>query len=171
MIKNTRRQLTLFVDEKDAKNIERVRKEFNPKQSELIKGHVTLFREDEIENLEQIIVNLSDLTEIAISIDFGRVTRFSNGNGVLLPTIGDNIEFHALRKRILHRLTDNPRMHEPHITLMHPRNSTCTDDIFRQIEEISLPTKLIFKKISLIEQREGVAWNVLQEFYRMDEVL
>ncbi|MEP7232292.1 MAG: 2'-5' RNA ligase family protein [Ginsengibacter sp.] len=170
MINNTRRQLTLFVEEKDAENIERVRKEFNLKQSELIKSHVTLCREDEIENLEQVIANLSDLTEIDISIDFGRITRFSNGKGVLLPAQGDNIEFHELRKKILHGLTVNPRMHEPHITLMHPRNSTCTDDIFRQIKEISLPEKLKFKVISLIEQREGGAWNVLQKFYRADEI-
>ena len=156
--------MTLFVEQKDAKNIERIRKRFNPKQSELIKSHVTLCREDEINNLERIIVNLSELTEIAISIDFERVTRFSNGKGVLLTAQGNNIEFRELRRKILNGLTENPRMHEPHITLMHPRNSTCTDDIFRQIEKISLPEKLTFKRISLVEQREGGAWNVLQEF-------
>ncbi len=171
MINNTRRQLTLFIEEKDAENIERVRKEFNPKQSELIKSHVTLCREDEIENLEQVIANLSNLTEINVSIDFGQVTRFNKGKGVLLPAQGDNIEFHKLRKKILYGSTDSPRMHEPHITLMHPRNSTCTDDIFRQIEEIGLPEKLKFKMISLVERREGGAWNVLEEFYRMNEVL
>ena len=55
MTNNIRRQLTLFVEQKDAETIEKVRQEFNPKQFELIKSHVTLCREDEIQNLEQVI--------------------------------------------------------------------------------------------------------------------
>jgi hypothetical protein len=51
-----------------------------------------------------------------------------------------------------------------HITLIHPRNSTCTDAIFEQIKELKFPTVLEFGKISLIEQRNGGKWNVLQEF-------
>ena len=47
---------------------------------------------------------------------------------------------------------------------MHPRNSTCTDNIFGQIEKVGLPTKLKFKKISLIEQKDGGQWKILQEF-------
>jgi hypothetical protein len=54
---NIRRQLTLFVEQKDAEIIERVRQEFNPIQFNLIKSHVTLCREDEIQNLEQVISN------------------------------------------------------------------------------------------------------------------
>ena len=57
MIVNIRRQLTLFVGEKDAITIEQIRQKFNPLQFKLIKSHVTLCREDEIENLEQVIEN------------------------------------------------------------------------------------------------------------------
>lgn len=161
---NIRRQLTLFVEPKDADKIENIRQQFNPGQSELIKSHVTLCREDEIENLEQVIVNLNRLAQIDISIDFGQVTRFDNGKGVLLPSKDDNIEFQNLRTLILFGLNDNPTKQEPHITLMHPRNSTCTDNIFGQIEKITLPTKLKFKRISLIEQKDGGQWKILQEF-------
>lgn len=166
MTKNIRRQLTLFVNPKDAKIIELVRQEFNPRQFTVIKSHVTLCREDEIENLEQVISNLHSLTQNEIVIEFGKATRFDNGKGLLLPAFTDNMDFQDLRREVLVGLSDNPRRHEAHITLMHPRNSTCTDAIFHQIERLSLPKQLSFNKISLIEQENGGQWNILQEFER-----
>ena len=53
---NNRIQLTLFVDPKEAVTIERVRQEFNPGQFKLIKAHVTLCREDEIQDLEKVVL-------------------------------------------------------------------------------------------------------------------
>jgi len=47
---------------------------------------------------------------------------------------------------------------------MHPRNSTCTDQIFDTIKQISLPQRLLFTKISLIEQKIGKKWHILSEF-------
>jgi 2'-5' RNA ligase superfamily len=161
---NIRRQLTLFVEQQDSESIEKIRQQFNPRQSELIKSHVTLCREDEIENLEQVIINLYRLTMTEIVIEFGEISRFDNGKGLLLSAKADNIEFQELRKQILHGMNDHPGKQEPHITLMHPRNSTCTDNIFAQIKKISLPAKLKFKKICLIEQKDGGQWNVLREF-------
>ena len=164
MASKIRKQLTLFIDDKDAENIEKVRRQFNQRQSELIKSHVTFCREDEIENSEQVLNNLAALPLNRISINFGQAIRFSNGKGVLIPAKGDNHEFHNLRKLVLQRLNDNPRKHEPHITLLHPRNSTCTDFIFEQITKANLPGSLVFKKISLIEQEEGRPWRILEEF-------
>ncbi|KAB7728175.1 2'-5' RNA ligase family protein [Rudanella paleaurantiibacter] len=161
---NIRRQLTLFVDPKDAETIEQVRQAFNPRQFELIKSHVTLCREDEIENLEQVISNLHSLTLEEIVIEFGKPTRFDNGQGLFLPATRENASFQELRKQILIGLNDNPRKQEAHITLMHPRNSTCTDAIFHQIEKLSLPNQLRFGRISLIEQADGGQWKILQEF-------
>ena len=83
--KNIRRQLTLFVNPKDAEPIEKIRQEFNPKQFGLIKSHVTLCREDEIQNLEQLISNLLFLSQTEIVIKFGKAARFDNGKGVFLP--------------------------------------------------------------------------------------
>jgi len=161
---NIRRQLTLFVEQKDAETIEQVRQEFNPRQFELIKSHVTLCREDEIQNLEQVLSNLLFLSHTEIVIEFGKAARFGKGKGLFLPATTDNGEFQELRRQILVGLTDNPRKQEPHITLMHPRNSTCTDNIFGQIEKVSLPTKLKFKRISLIEQEDGGQWKILKDF-------
>lgn len=159
-----RRQLTLFVKQEDAANIERIRKEFNPQQSELIKSHVTLCREDEIENIENVIANLSRLTQTQIIIDFDEAIRFDNGKGLLLPAKTDNCTFQTLRKQILSGVVDNPGIQKPHITLMHPRNSTCTDEIFEQIRNIFFPSKLVFETISLIEQTNDKPWRILKEF-------
>ncbi len=166
MTSNIRRQLTLFVEPTDALTIEQTRQEFNLRQFEIIKAHVTLCREDEIENLEQVISNLLFLTQTQqnIFIEFDKVARFDNGKGLFLPATNDNKEFEYLRRQILFGLYDNPRNQKPHITLMHPRNSTCTDRIFEQVEEVNFPTKLEFKRISLIEQENGGQWKTLKDF-------
>ena len=159
-----RRQLTLFVERQNAGIIEKIRQQYNPIQYSLIDSHVTLCREDEIENIEQIIANLKCLKKMEIIIKFKKATRFENGKGVFLPAELENREFDDLRKQILYGIDDNPKRQEPHITLMHPRNSTCTDKIFNEIKKMNLPTKLDFKTISLIEQFNGGKWNVLQDF-------
>jgi 2'-5' RNA ligase superfamily len=167
VINSIRRQLTAFVEQKDAENIEHIRQAFNPRQYELIKSHVTVCREDEITELEHVIQNLTRLTHSPhpdIVIEFGRAMRFDNGNGVLLPAKRGIAEFQELRRRILRGVHDNPRHQEPHITLLHPRNSTCTDDIFAQIEATPLPTTLALRTVSLIEQVDGGRWETLQEY-------
>lgn len=163
-----RRQITLFVGRKDATEIENIRKKFNPKQQHLIDSHVTLCREDEIENITFVLDNLQRLDTHKISIRFGQVTRFDNGIGVLLPALGDNEQFHQLRLKVLTGLNTTIRRHEPHITLMHPRNSTCTDEIFKAIQKINLPTSLSFDRISLIEQIDGGQWQTLKTYELKD---
>jgi 2'-5' RNA ligase len=161
---NTRRQLTLFVQKKNAKNIEDVRSKFNPKQRKLIDSHVTLCREDEIADMDKVLHNLTYLKQKIVCIKFGQVTRFDNGKGVLIPATGVNEEFQELRKKILTGVVDKPRRQEPHITLVHPINSNLTDKIFEIIENVNLPTQLNFKTISLIEQIPGGQWTVLKIF-------
>ena len=168
MDKIIRRQLTLFVDRKDAASIENIRKIFNPAQFRLIDSHVTLCREDEIENIAAVLDNLQQLDMPKITIQFGMATRFGNDKGVLLPALGDNEQFHRLRLKVLEGLGLTVRRHEPHITLMHPRNSTCTDEIFRIIQEAKLPTHLTFDKIYLIEQVDGGQWQILK-IYKLND--
>lgn len=164
MNKRRRIQLTLFVDEKQSAAIERIRQKFNPLQYRLIRAHVTLCREDEIESFDNVLYNLTSQVLPKISICFGKVTRFSEGNGVLLP-VNDNLHsFRTLRSQVLYGIIEAPRNHEPHITLMHPRNSICTDEIFQQIIKINLPTIITFGKVSLIEQVEQEPWKIIQEF-------
>lgn len=159
-----RQQLTLFVDKTNSTNIEVIRKMFNPKQYALIDSHVTLCREDELENITLILDNLTQINFPKITLYFGSVLRFENNHGVLLPALGENEAFHQLRLTLLANSAINIRKHEPHITLMHPRNSTCTDKIFQEIQTITLPTSLSFDTISLIEQVNGEQWQVLKEF-------
>jgi 2'-5' RNA ligase superfamily len=160
----TRTQLTLFINEKDAQIIEIIRQKFNPKQYALIKSHVTLCREDELDNVEQILHNLTHLNQNSITINFGNIIRFSDEKGVLMPAVGNLESFENLRKNILKGIIENPRIQEPHITLLHPRNAIYTDEIFAEIEKYDLPKVVKFTKISLIEQEIGQKWVVLKEF-------
>ena len=159
-----RLQLTLFIEENEAQSIEKIRRTFNPLQFELIKAHVTLCREDELENIEGVMLNLEKLNKAYVTIDFGDIIRFSEEKGVLIPALDDNESFQKLRATILEGIIDQPRKHTPHITLMHPRNSTCSDSIFEQIRKVELPKKIRFKKISIIEQVMGMKWQVLRDF-------
>lgn len=154
----------MFVNPNDAQEIEAVRKRFNPQQQELIDCHVTLCREDEIDNIEAILTNVQKLDTIEISINFGRVSRFNNDKGVMLPALGENETFHQLRSKILKGINEFIRKPEPHITLVHPRNATCTDERFEEITKFSFPNRIVFTRISLIEQINGGKWRVLQEF-------
>lgn len=88
---NIRRQLTLFINEADKKEIEAVRKKFNSAQYALLNTHVTLRREDEIKELQQIIENLKNIQQKPISIYFKKVERFSDGKGVLISGNNDTV--------------------------------------------------------------------------------
>ncbi len=165
MTKNKRLQLTLFADKKEVEEIEKIRKRFNPSQSGLIDCHVTLCKEDEIQNIEKVFENLSVFDQQTVTIYFDQVARFENGKGVLIPATVDNHEFYQLREKVLKGLDiSNIRRQEPHITLMHPRNSTCTDEIFDAFKKINLPAQLIFKSVSLIEQVDGGQWQIIKIF-------
>lgn len=160
-MKRTRRQLTLFITEPND-SIEKVRAEFNPVQFNLISAHITLCREDEIEKFEDVEERIkSIILKNPIRVEFKDVERFANGKGVLIPSMENSIEFSEFRKCVLGQKANEQL---PHITLMHPRNSTCTDEIFEQIKGCEFPAELEFRKIHLIEQRDGGKWNVLQEF-------
>lgn len=164
MEQSKRRQLTLFIRPDDAHIIESIREKYNPIQKRLIAAHVTLCREDDLENLAIILDNLAQLNTKPITIQLGPVTRFNNGKGLLIPAMSNNDALDQLRRQILTGTQINVRKHEPHITLMHPRNATCTDEIFDQLRMIHLPKSLLFDTISLIEQVDGGVWQVLKIF-------
>ncbi|CAN5512666.1 hypothetical protein BH11BAC3_BH11BAC3_15930 [soil metagenome] len=161
---NPRIQLTLFVDENKSQQIEEIRDEFNPEQFQLIKSHVTLIRDEELEQIEKVLINLSSLNHSYITIHFGKMIRFAEGKGVILPATETNESFHQLRSCVLKGITNPFRKPAPHITLMHPRNSTCTDQVFETISKTDTPGLLVFKTISLIEQYPGCKWEPLKSF-------
>lgn len=167
MIKK-RKQLTLFLEEKAARSIEAIRQQFNPVQYDLIKGHITLCREDEIENLAVISTNLMHLNSKSFELSLGPVKRFSDGKGVFIPIKDENHVFQRIRELILKPAIPVPRIHQPHITLMHPRNSTCTDELFEKIKQVELPETVRITTISLIEQELGKKWKTLKEYRLTD---
>lgn len=164
-IPQTRRQLTLFIQGDHLGMIEEIRREFNAVQYGLISAHVTLCREDETSSMDRVLENIERMAfDQPLIIKFGAVERFENGKGVWLPASTDNQQFQEWRKQVLKGVVDPPAQHSPHVTLMHPRNSTCTDDTFYKIKQYPLPTELWFNEISLIEQRNGGRWTILDKF-------
>ena len=99
-----------------------------------------------------------------LQLKFGSAELFESGKGVWLPGIDPSGNFNFLRKQLLKDLIPNVGQHRPHITLMHPRNSNCTKEIYDEIKQIPLPQELNFNRISWIEQRNGGKWTVLREF-------
>ena len=161
----TIKQLTLFLDDEAARLIERVREKFNPIQFALINSHITLCREDEIEELKTIIENLDNLDFPQFTLDLGELLRFSEGRGVFVNVLDAAGQFADLRMRLLANAIAEPREQNPHITIMHPRNSTCNDLIFEEIKKKQFPKSVQIKKVSLIEQEIGRKWLVKKEFH------
>jgi hypothetical protein len=144
--------------------MEQIRIRYNPVQYALIRSHVTLCREDELLSIGNVKESLRELRRKPILIQFDLPGRFSDGNGVLIPSKQDSVEFDNLRNAVLVSLTGQPRKHQAHITLMHPRNSTCTDEIFREICKTDFPAQILFSSISLIEQRNNEPWVILDKY-------
>ncbi len=160
----TRRQLTLFISG-GSEIIEKIRQQFNPVQHKLISAHVTLCREDEIVQIDKVIKNIELIKfDGPLKIIFDKVDRFEGGKGVWLTSSVDNKQFHELRREILKGLNDTQRYHQPHLTLMHPRNSSCTEKIFDEIKAFELPNEILFDKISLVEQNDGGPWKTINEY-------
>ncbi len=157
-----RTQLTLFVPENVSAAIEAIRCHYNPVQHNLIAAHVTLCREDELTDMAKVLHNLEQLNFPSVSIRFGKPERFDEGKGVLLPCLEEDTLFQELRKAVLKVAIEKPRNHQPHLTLMHPRNSLCTDELFFEISNLELPDYIQFNKISLIEQKHGNAWTIIR---------
>lgn len=159
-----RRQLTLFVNPRDSVIIEEIRRKYNPAQYHLIAAHVTLCREDELPEVPVLRQHLDNCDNQSISVEFGTPEEFDHGKGLLLPATGDSRDFHNLRSAILQKFIETPRLHQPHITLIHPKNGTCTKEVYDSILQYNLPDRLRFDRISLIEQHNGGAWQTQCEW-------
>lgn len=159
-----RKQLTLFVPEEVAMAIENVRQQYNPAQYQLIKSHVTLCREDELFDLATVKKNLLQLMSINCTIAFGKPLRFDDGKGLMLPALDDASDFQTLRALVLKDCIELPRMSMPHITLIHPRNGSCTDEIFEIAQKLDFPSSIRFDNIHLIEQCNGGKWQSLHRW-------
>ncbi len=167
--KTIRRQLTLFADAREAEGIEAFRREFNPIQQALIAAHVTLCREEELVDWPFVMNQLSNQPLRVFNLYFQSPERFDNGRGLFLPAREPLQGFHQLRRSILPFWAVPIHQPHPHLTLIHPRNAVCTDEIFEAASKIRFPDKLTFSSITLIEQENAGVWKRLTEFNLLTE--
>ena len=156
----TRRQASLYLD--DASIVEGLRNRFNPAQAALIPAHITLCREDEVSDWPALEDRIRALVPIALTLEFGLPVR--DGNLVYIPVVGSTESFDRLRHDLLAADGKSPRKQWPHITLIHPRNGLCTDEIYDQIVKTITPFTAMLREISLIEQHDGGVWHRFARF-------
>ncbi len=154
-----RRQATLYLPLPDSTAIESLRSRFNPVQFELIRAHVTLCREDEVSDWDKFASRLSDLRTIEVTLSFGLPVR--DDNLVYLPATGSTESYDALRSLLLSTRNSLPRKHIPHITIVHPRNGSCSDFVFGEIASQLKPFTATFRSVTLIEQVDDEPWQDL----------
>ncbi|MEO8200287.1 MAG: 2'-5' RNA ligase family protein [Gemmatimonadota bacterium] len=159
---STRRQATLFVPPPHNPALEALRTRFNPVQSDLIRAHVTLCREDEVDDWMLLSSRLAGITPIAVTLRFTAPVR--DRDLVYLPASGSTESFDSLRHSLLSPGGQPPRKHQPHITLIHPRNGTCSDADFMEIATQVEPFQVTFRAVTLIEQVDGGRWTDIAAF-------
>lgn len=156
-----RRQATLYFNQPPTGLIES-RLRYNPVQANLIAPHVTLCREDEVTDWSAFEQRVAARLPIKLHMKFGEPTK--NGNSVLLPAITGALEFAALRRDLLFDGASEPRPMNAHVTIIHPRNGVCTEEIFAEIKRLLLPFEATFREVSLIEQHQGGPWKTLSRY-------
>ena len=149
-----RRQASLYLT--DLPHVESLRLRHNPAQARLIPAHVTLCREDEVSDWDAFHARLESLCPFQITLEFGNPIK--DDNFVFLPIRSGIDDFHEFRRAVL---LMEPRKHNPHVTIIHPRNGTCTNDIFAQIVASIPPIQFTFREVMLIEQENGGIWNLV----------
>ncbi len=157
-----RRQATLYLPLPWSICAESIRSQFNPVQFDLIRAHVTLCREDEVSDWVELASRLSKLGAIEVALDFGMPVR--EDNLVYLSSVGSTQSFDRLRHSILATDAFSPRKHNPHITLIHPRNGICSDSTIDEITRQHKPFSTIFHCVTLIEQDKAGRWQDLVTF-------
>ena len=155
-----RLQLSLYVSEPAARELEALRCLLDPLQHALIPAHATLARDGDIDTRPDADwrERIAALREPAISLGFGPAEAFHE-HGILLRCIEGSHRFDALRMRVL---GPSALPFAPHITLAHPRNPKAPGnslDVARQ--RLPAPLELRFDALNLIEQRDGGPWRVL----------
>jgi hypothetical protein len=147
-----RSQASLYLP--DLLPVESLRVRYNPAQALLIPAHVTLCREDEVADWGAFRARLETLRPFKITLGFGVPVR--ENDFVFLPVREGFDEFHEFRTALLMK---EPRKHIPHVTIIHPRNGTCTDQIFADISLNIQPFQITFREVMLIEQKDDGVWN------------
>ena len=154
-----RRQATLYLPPAYAAEIERLRAACNPAQHALIRAHVTLCREDEVHDWDELAKRLTAIGPVSVALAFGAPVR--DGDLVYLPATGSTASFDQLRASLLDRPAASIRRQAPHITLIHPRNGTCSDATFASILARCSPFDVTLRAVTLIAQVDDGPWQDL----------
>ncbi len=163
-----RSQLTLFLDAADTEVIEAVRRAYNPAQFRLIAAHVTLCRDEECRDEDRLKAHAERLSVNAFSLRTGALYRFAGGKGLALELRDAGQDFRKLRGAVIgESLLDRPEQ-QPHITLIHPRNGTCTDRLYDSIRGLPFPDFVHIRSLSFIRQREPQLPWVAEWSVRLD---
>lgn len=157
---STRRQATLFLY--GCEHIETIRNQYNPVQAALIHPHVTLCREDEVVNWDCLKCKAERACPFELNVQFGKPVR--EGDLVYLPMTENALAFDKLRHELLTEDGLAPRQHVAHLTLIHPRNGRCTDELFDDLWMMLQPFEATFSEIALIEQSDGGPWNCFARY-------
>ncbi len=157
-----RRQATLFLPSGVGDAVEVIRARLNPAQSRLIRAHVTLCREDEVADWDALVTRLAQIKSLAVDLSFTELVR--NGNLVFATVAGSTNSFDEVRNALLSTETTLPRIHRPHITLIHPRNGKCDDATFAIAKDLFKPFSVRFNCITIIEQVDSGTWQEIAAF-------
>ena len=154
---NTRTQLSLFVPPSISADIEKVRRLLDPVQAALIPAHVTLCREDELEEVD-LESPMSIIGAGSLTLKFGAPEVFA-GHGVLLPCIEGEDRFGQLRRRVLGDRTI--RQQAPHLTLAHPRNPRAPQNLPENLAAVPRGLVITFTHVQLIRQEGTAPWQII----------
>ncbi len=156
-------QLSMYASSGVSEQLEDLRLLLDPVQCRLIPAHVTLCREEELTPtvLHDVRSRLSHANMTQLTLVFGPAQAFG-GHGILLPCIGGEAQFQALRE---HVLGHPPQQHlAPHLTLAHPRNPKAPGNNIAHTALLPREIRIHFNDVRLIEQRESAPWRVLETF-------
>lgn len=156
-----RRQLSLYASGGDTAVIERLRERLDPVQFALIPAHVTLCREEDLADVDEVGLDQRLRGARRLALRFGAAQSFST-HGILLPCIEGEAEFQALRACALGRLVT--RTQSPHITLAHPRNPKAPDNRPEVAASLGAGRRCEFNRVNLIEQIAGGPWRTLRSW-------
>ena len=91
-----------------------------------------------------------------------------DGDLVYIPCAGSTRAFDNLRGMLLGTYPAIPRKHIPHITLIHPRNGSCSDGDFASVISVSEPFSYTFEEVAFIQQEDGGIWETVETFQLSD---
>lgn len=153
-----RRQLSLFVAEPERTELDALRARADPVQHALIPAHVTLVRDEDVDNWARVHARLEALAPLRLVLELGPPCALEGG-GAMLPVVGSTAGFDELRARLLAGQPGATRKQTPHLALLHPRNRARWGLSVAEVCAQRTPTRVVFERVVWIEQVAGEPWR------------